>query len=416
MSLTLRWVKEDEFDRVAETRWMAYGNAGSELARFKEGIRTDQRAGPGDYLLAETNGQAVGTTTSMSLTMWVRGAAISCQGVAYVGAIKSARRRGGGADAKSAGNPGVASAIMAESLRIARERQHVISALMPFRASFYEHFGYGLMERQARWTLPLCTLPSGDCEGWRLIQPGDYADLAAAWQSRVEAGQCDIERSSGRWESRRIAEQEGMVFIDRPAASVPIRASALMTKQMILDKSVLHVNEWTADSAASFKGLLCFLSTLRDQYSSAIISVPADWPLNRWLREPQLPHRLVEHAVAEARMITPLQMRILDHGRFLQSLRLTAEAKGRCQIAIQETEGHLSHFGLDIAEGRAFVKAGQGNPDFEILDRHWAAIACGDLSATQALCCGLARENTPGTAKLLDCLAVGPAPFCQEYF
>src|SRR6185503_13598429 len=103
----------------------------------------------GDYLLADRDGEAVGTTTALSMTIWVRGAALPCQGVAYVGTIKTHRR--GGAN----GEKGVATQLMFETLRRARERREVVSALMPFRASFYEHFGYGLIERRHEWLVPL---------------------------------------------------------------------------------------------------------------------------------------------------------------------------------------------------------------------------------------------------------------------
>src|SRR5450432_4248487 len=126
MSLTLQWAREDQLDLVARTRWMSYGDAPGDLQKFKDGIREDRRAVPGDFLLAMKNGLPVGTATSMSLTMWVRGAAISCQGVAYVGAIKSARRKAAGA----AGS-GIATAVMNETLRMGRERQHIVTALMP---------------------------------------------------------------------------------------------------------------------------------------------------------------------------------------------------------------------------------------------------------------------------------------------
>jgi predicted acetyltransferase len=407
----MRWVAEDQLDRVAATRWSSYGHAGSDLQKFKDGIRDDKRAAPGDFLLAEQNGQALGTATSLSLTMWVRGAAIACQGVAYVGAIKSARRRASGT-----GNPGVATAVMIETLRMARQRQQVITALMPFRASYYEHFGYGLVERQMKWTIPLSTLPTGDCEGWRLMEPADHPAHAAAWQKQVEGGQCEIERHAGRWERRRVMEQEGMVFIHRPDSGGPIRASAFIAQQTVNERNYLDVREWTADSPASFKGLLCFLSTMRDQFSAARISLPVDWPLNRLLREPQLPHRLVEHAKAEAEMITPLQLRILDHARFLEALHLPAECRGKVNVAVHETEGQVSRFSVEIEAGRASVKLSQATPDFDCLDRHWAAIATGELSATTAVRFGLATQNAPGSAEVLDCLAIGPKPFCQEYF
>src|SRR5207247_2140540 len=110
--------------------------------------------GPGDWLLAERDGQAVGTATALNMTMWVRGGAVPCQGVAFVGTVKTQRRR-------SEGEKGIGTAVMREVLRAARERGQVVSALMPFRGSWYEHFGYGIVERRADWTIPMSILPAG---------------------------------------------------------------------------------------------------------------------------------------------------------------------------------------------------------------------------------------------------------------
>src|SRR5258708_4987058 len=141
MPLHLNWVGEEDLDRVAQTRMLCYAHSGSELEGLRKRARENPAAKPGDFLIAEQNGSAVGTTTSLSMTMWVRGAAVPCQGVAWVGTIKTHRRRTEAGD-------GVATQLMRETLRKAREREQVVSALMPFRGSFYEHFGYGFVERR----------------------------------------------------------------------------------------------------------------------------------------------------------------------------------------------------------------------------------------------------------------------------
>ncbi|MGD0541395.1 MAG: GNAT family N-acetyltransferase [Tepidisphaeraceae bacterium] len=410
MALAMKWVGVEELDRAAETRWKCYAHAGEELARFKEGLAADPWGRSGDYLLAERKAQAVGTATSLPLTMWVRGSPISCQGVAWVGTIKSARRRGGG-------ELGVGSAIMREVLRAAREREHVVSALMPFRVSFYERFGYGIVERRSQWTIPLPVMPSGDCAGWRLITPEDRAAQAEQWQAAVRSGQCDVERPAKRWEHLLPAEkEEGMVFIDRPESDGPARGMAFITQETAGDRRILNVQSWSVESPAAFGGLLSFLGTLRDEFTAAKITGPVDWPINRLLREAQVPHRPVEHATPEVRTHTRMQLRVLDHQKFLESLNLPEGAKGRVSVGILETEGDVSRFSLEFEAGRARVKPASGAADFECADRHWAAIATGDMAASQAVRWGLARENNPGAAGALDELAAGPLPFCREHF
>src|SRR4051812_31746016 len=101
MALNLRWVDDAERDRVAETRLRCYAAGTKDLDRYREMIHHDGRPIAGDFLLAERDGEAIGTTTSLSMTMWVRGAALPCQGVAWVGTVRTARRQttGGGAGA-----------------------------------------------------------------------------------------------------------------------------------------------------------------------------------------------------------------------------------------------------------------------------------------------------------------------------
>ena len=90
-----------------------------------------------------------------------RGGSFPCQGVAWVGTVKTHRRRIAGG--RRRGNAGDA-----RDASDGAERGRW-SALMPFRASFYEHFGYGLVERRNEWTLPLAVLPHGSYGGYSVL-------------------------------------------------------------------------------------------------------------------------------------------------------------------------------------------------------------------------------------------------------
>jgi predicted acetyltransferase len=409
MAMDLRWVGIEEADRVAQTRWMCYGHAGKDLARLKEHLNTGAWSGIGQYLLAEQGGSAIGTATSLPLVMWVRGSPVSCQGVAWVGTAKTSRRRAGPAK-------GVASQIMREILRYAREHEHVVSALMPFRVSFYEHFGYGVVERRAEWTIPLSAIPHSDSTGWKFIEDLDRPAAAESWQRSVQAGQCDIEWDAQRWTARLRVEEDGMLFVLHPQSSDQIRACALINHEPLGGRNALRIAAWSADSPEDFRALLGFLGTMRDQFSFALITTPIDWQINRLLREPQIPHRPVDHPTAEVRPYTRLQVRILDHRKFLESLHVPETAKGRVGVEIAECEGGVSRLAIEFDGGRAKVSPATGEPDLGCGDKIWAAIATGDITATQAVRLGLAKSANPGAVGLLDILAAGPVPFCREYF
>ena len=415
MSLQLSWVGEDAIDRVSRTRFRCYAPSDATFETFDQAARRDGRTRAGDVLLASRGGPAglvdVGTATSLSMQMWVRGARVPTQGVAWVGTIKT-ERRGGSADAR-----GVASSVMAETVRKGRERGEWASALMPFRASFYEHFGYGNAEQRVEWTVPLSILPRGDFEGYRFYEPGDDAAILELRAREARAGQCDLETDAPAWENWRRTWTNGLGFVDQPTAGGALDGWVRIVEERGASVAVAVVEDWACATPAALRRVLHFLASLKDQYSQCRLTLPGDWPLNRLLRETQLPHRQVDHPVAVARPYTRMQVRVLDHRRLLEAMTLATTISGKLNVAIAESEGTLTRLALDLGDGRFTVAPAGGAADVEMTDVLWASIVTGDLRASTARHLGLLAATTSDEAiALLDAFAAGPAPFCQEYF
>lgn len=413
MSMQLRWVGEDELDRVAMVRTRAYMPADKEAQRMRDVIRQDLRAKPGDFLLAEMDGTPVGTTASHSMFLWMRGARFDCQGVAYVGTDRANRRSGGKK------GTGVASQLMHETIRMARQRNQPITALMPFRASFYEHFGYGLVEHRNDWTIPMSILPPPPEApgGFRYAEPADQPAIADLRQRQVQAGQCNMERTPDGWTwfNTRYAP-EGFSIVDA-APDGHLRGWMLLTTESIPGKDILHLGDWSAESPAAFARLICQAGTMRDQYSTLHFQCPTDWPINHLIKESQLPHRPVNHAVASLTQQTRMQIRILDHVAVLSKLILPTTARGKVIVAIAECEGTTSTLSLDFSDGRCEVKPVPGaTADVCCADKTWASIVSGDLAGSIALAWGLITAADPAKAALLDVFAAGPKPFCSDAF
>jgi predicted acetyltransferase len=406
MPIQLRWVGTDEIERVAQTRLRCYAKTGGEIDALTDWARKDPRSIAGDYLLAESDGLAVGTATHLSLTMHVRGGSIPVQGVAWVGAIRTARRRPG---------DGVATTVMKEMVRHARERGDVASALMPFRASYYQHFGYGVVERRCDWTVPLSVLPRGDGGDFRFYEPSDFEARNRLACDFAAAAQCDFDISDEFWRiADETAAKDGFDLIERRGDG-PADTYFRLSHQQTDGKDIARIGGIFYRDPAALRRLLGFLSTLKDQYASAALTLPSDVPLNFLLTEPQLPHRSVNHAVATVHPYTRMQVRVLDHKRFLGALRWPAGIEGSTTVAVAECEGHTSRFRLDVHGGRAAVTPIDAGGDFQCTDAIWAAVACGDMTATAAGRYGLAVANE-SSCKLLDALAVGPVPFSNLYF
>ena len=409
MALELNWVGFDAKDRIALTRMRCYSPAAGRLPRFDDSVTQDGRQRAGDFLLATRDGVDVGTATSLSLHMWMRGARVTCQGVAYVGTIKT-HRRGGSAD----GERGIASAVMHETLRLAREREQIVSALMPFRASFYEHFGYGNAEQRVEWTVPLTILPRGDFNGYRFYEKADDAKLVELRAREAPQGQCDVETDAAALASFQRSWDDGMVFVDQPTPDGPIAAWVRVLEERTTAATAI-VDDWAAESPAAFKRILHFLASLKDQYSVTKITVPGGLAMNRLMRETQIPHRQVDHPVSVSRPYTRMQIRVLDHKKLLEAMHFPAAARGKVSVAIRECEGTTTKLALDLDGGRCVVGTG-GEPDVEMNDVLWASIISGDLRASAARELGLIKAPSQSAIDLLDVFAVGQVPFCQEYF
>jgi len=270
----------------------------------------------------------------------------------------------------ASGTPGVASALMRETLRVARERGEIVSALMPFRGSYYEHFGYGVVERRSDWTVPISILPAGEFDSIRFAEPDDFDARADCLRRVNQAGQCQVERSLENWKKADEWDTEGFTIVDR-AGNGPVRGSMSFSHQQNDGKDLVKVNECIYEDPAALRRQLYFLSSLKDQFAAVELFLPADLPLNRMLNESQIPHRPVNHPVSQCRSYTRMQVRILDHAKFLEALHLPGQAVGSVVVAVRECEGHVSRFKVEIEAGRAICSPSEASPIFECSDRIW---------------------------------------------
>ena len=410
-SLSLQWVGQEAVDRISLTRQRCYSPALGQAEKFDLATKLDGRAKAGDILLATRDGHDVGTATSLSLNMWFRGARVACQGVAWVGTIKTGRRGG-----TSDGQRGIASQIMAETIRLGRDRGQIVSALMPFRVSFYEHFGYGNAERRTEWTVPLSILPKGDFDGYRFYEAADDTKLLELRDREAKNGQCDIETDAAALANYQREWANGFGFVDQPVKGGPIEGWVRIVEDRNPQAATAVIDDWSASSPAAFRRMLHFLASLKDQYSVARITLPGDLPLNRLLRESQMPHRQVDHLVSNARPYTRMQLRVLDHKRLLEAMKLPATMAGKLNLAIKECEGTTMRLTLDFDGGRCKVGSASGDADATMTDVMWASIVTGDLSASATRPFGLIECRSDAAMALLEGFAVGPTPFCQEYF
>jgi Acetyltransferase (GNAT) domain len=287
---------------------------------------------------------------------------------------------------------------------------------MPFRASYYEHFGYGVVERRSEWSVPVGLLPVVPTDGIKLYEEHDLGALVELKQAVAMAGQCDFDRPEGEWRRMLVRGEAGFTVVDRPEGHGQARGWAtFVTETDAAGMKSARVTDWGVRGHADFVRMLAFFGTLKDQYGWLHLVCPADWQVSRILRETQVPHRPVVHATASWRTHTRMQVRVLDHKRLLEGVRWPDTVRGKAEVCVQECEGDESRFTVEVEGGRATVRPGGAGRGFVTKDIHWAAVALGDLPAGEALRLGLA-EGEAAAAALMAGLEAGPRPYSLEYF
>ncbi len=407
MPLTQTWLGREAIERIGNIRLRCYGNKPTEAPDMIR-LAENDRFVDGDVLVVSDETGDIASATSLSLSMNLRGTPVPCQGVAWVGTTRSHRRR------KVDGH-GVASTVMRTLLAKASERGQIVSMLAPFRASFYEHFGYGVFERQQTWTIPLGILPKGDTGGFREASEKDFDAMLASRSRQFAQTHGDIDtdaRGLRCWLTalagsgfRMIDVQNGIVTSAMTIGSVTEGDSAI---------AVVSKPWW--DSDAAMVRMLAFLGTLKDQYSFTRITLPTTIPVNWLTTERQIPHRRINHPAATSFTLTRMQLRILDHVAFLRALAIRPAVNGACTIAIRECEGTTSTIRLDINDGKIVASPSTQTPDLTLPDVTWAAVVMGDLPISTAASLGLVDVATPAVLQLLQPLSEGSPPYCHDYF
>ena len=240
--------------------------------------------------------------------------------------------------------------------------------------------------------------------------------MVALKQRLTERTHGDIERPAALWRQYIDAAQSGHIVVERSEGG-PIRSFAFFEQSHHAHLDTVRVTEALYEDLPALKRLLGFLGSLRDQYSFATLLLPADLRLNWLLAEKQMTHRQNRnHATAEARPFTRMQVRVLDHAKLIGAMKLTEDVSGKAVVAIHESEGGTSRFAIEVAEGRAVATPTDASPQLELADRDWATVVFGDIPASRAAEMGLITVDHRTPLAVLDAFAAGPAPFCREYF
>lgn len=157
MSLALRTGTVEDVPQFARIAAHSFPAVGYSLPEWEEYLRTDPRGTPEDtFWVGEEEGRLTAGCRLYRFEQWIGGARLPMMGLGTVAISATDRRRG------------LAGQLVASGLRHARERGEIVSALYPFRTSFYRRLGYAVAGEVVQYRLPPTAFP--DHEGRRRVE------------------------------------------------------------------------------------------------------------------------------------------------------------------------------------------------------------------------------------------------------
>jgi predicted acetyltransferase len=344
--------------------------------------------------LAEEGGRTVGAFRGYALTQHLHGAALPMLGLAAVAVDETARRRGLGRR------------LCEAAIRAGRERGDLVSTLYPFRPSWYESLGWGLVGSLHAYRFrPESLRRYTDGSGVRRAAPEDLTTLAAIYDRFAVVANGPVRRTQRAW--RQHLDGDGVRVYMTGDARAGGYAIVRFSRSGAPDERPLHVRELIADDHRLYEELLGWIAAQQDSWRVVHYDASPDEQFEHRLHEPRPPGFTMHgHAWAPvARVVRGPMLRLLDvAGAFAARKRWGPAAPLRFGLDIHDAIVPEND-GSFIAEfdGRQLTMTrGTARPLLKLSVAVLGQIYAGELRVGDALMLGLAGHE--GDVSVLDAL------------
>jgi predicted acetyltransferase len=265
----VRPILADELKPVAHLRAAGFGtNRKKTLASLKRNPRYNFS----HMLVAEYEGEMIGTATVFPAQMWLSGVPVSVGAVAGVTVLPKYRRRG------------VAAKMMEFLIMRMVAEGRAMSVLFPFSHKYYRKFGYGtISDIHAYRFNPHNLIVFVEGHKVRPFEPDDLPTMRVLYKGQSTWHNGWFTRSNDWWDKIIDSWPNIMVF-DNEGMVEGYYAYEIKSNQA--GERVMDIKEFFAADDAAYRGLIGYLAA---QNESDVIEylAPPDTPLRHALRQPQ---------------------------------------------------------------------------------------------------------------------------------
>lgn len=267
-AVIIRPMITEEVEAVAAVQVAGFGG---DAERRVHSLQSNPRHDLSHIIVAEYEGNLIGTATVFPAKMWLSGVPMNLGAVAAVTVLPEFRQQGVGAK------------IMKFAIIWMYSNGYAMSVLFPFSHKYYRDFGYGTVSdlhvyRFHRDNLDIAPENTGSV---RPFSPDDLGMMRVIYKGQSTWHNGWFTRSNDWW-NYLVKRWSNIVVFDNDGTIEGYCAYTVVTRN---NERVLSIKEFFASEAVAFRGLMNFLA---NQNEAEVIEylAPADTPLHHSLRQP----------------------------------------------------------------------------------------------------------------------------------
>jgi predicted acetyltransferase len=378
---------EDELEALAGILGWAFGFDPADARAWLD------HGGLVNVRLARRGVRVLGGLLEIPMGQWFGGRSVSLLGVAGVGVAPEAR------------GEGVALSLMLDTLRSARRRGVLLSALYPATLTLYRAAGYELAGSRYRITADLADLPTerNDLDVSPL-EPADANAVEALYRKIASERPGYLDRGAYVWRRARESRKEKYRgFAVRGPGG--LEGYAYVSQRDLDDARELVVHDLVTATAAAVRRLTAFFAEHRSTVQALLLRGGAVEPLVF-----AAPERVFKVALSERWML-----RVLDVTGALEARGYPpVDAAVDFELDDRTLPENAGRYRLEVSGGRARVTPG-GSGAVSLDERALAALYTGFLAPATLARAGK-LEGDPVALARLALLFAGSPPAMSDFF
>jgi predicted acetyltransferase len=267
-SVTVRPILPDELEKVA---YVHAASCGADEAMVLAKLTDNPRFNFTHIIVAEYQGEVIGTTIVFPAQMWLSGVPINIGAVTEMAVLPEFRRNG------------VAAKMMDFSIVRMVAEGRAMSVLFPFSHKYYRQFGYGTIGDVHVYRLSpnnLTVFPEG--HKVRPFNPTDLPMIRVMYKGQLTWHNGWFTRSNEWWD-RIMAHWPNIMVYDNEGAIEGYYAYELKTNKR--NERELHIIEFFSAEDAAFRGLVGYLAA-QNEADVVEYLAPPDTSLRHSMRQP----------------------------------------------------------------------------------------------------------------------------------